>query len=59
MVSHSLDSCTQEVQAFECLDSQRRRIVLVDSPGFNDTNVSDIDVLQAIADWLKQTCGSI
>jgi hypothetical protein len=40
MVSHSLDSCTQEVQAFEWLDSQRRRIVLVDTPGFNDTNAS-------------------
>jgi len=55
MVGHSLDSCTQEVQAFECFDSKGRQIVLVDSPGFNDTNVSDIDVLQAIADWLKQS----
>jgi len=60
IVGQSLDSCTKEVQAFECFDSEGRRIILVDSPGFNDsdTNVSDLDVLQLIADWLKTSCGS-
>jgi len=58
MVGSSLDSVTREVQAFECFNSEGRRIILVDSPGFNDTNVSDLDVLQSIADWLKQSYGS-
>lgn len=30
-------------------------VILVDTPGFDDTNVSDTDILQRIADWLKQS----
>ena len=58
MVGYSLDSCTKEVQAFECFNSEGRRIILIDSPGFDGTNVSDLGVLQSIADWLKQSYGS-
>jgi F0F1-type ATP synthase membrane subunit b/b' len=29
---------------------------LVDTPGFNDTNKTDAEVLTMIADWLKKTC---
>jgi cytochrome c556 len=29
--------------------------LLIDTPGFDDTNVSDTDILQRIADWLKQS----
>ena len=55
-VGHLLSSCTQKVQIVRCLDTQKnRQIVLVDTPGFNDTSVSDLDTLQLIADWLKLT----
>lgn len=30
-------------------------VVLVDTPGFDDTNLSDVDVLTKIADWMRQT----
>jgi len=29
-----------------------RRLVLVDTPGFDDTNVSDSEILRRIAVWL-------
>jgi translation elongation factor P/translation initiation factor 5A len=53
--SDSLRSCTREMQSVEYFDSQGRRITLVDTPGFNDTNLSDLVVLELIANWLKQT----
>lgn len=31
------------------------RLVLVDTPGFNDTDKSDMEILQMISDWLKKT----
>ncbi|CAA7261005.1 unnamed protein product [Cyclocybe aegerita] len=56
LVGHGLRSCTQDVTAFTCYNSERtRRIVLVDTPGFDDTNLSDLDILKRIADWLKET----
>ncbi|KAJ3513209.1 hypothetical protein NLJ89_g3077 [Agrocybe chaxingu] len=56
LVGHGLRSCTQHVTAFTCNNSERtRRIVLVDTPGFDDTNLSDLDILKRIADWLKET----
>jgi hypothetical protein len=32
-----------------------REYVLVDTPGFNDTYLSDSEVLQRLAEWLKST----
>jgi hypothetical protein len=55
VVGESLASCTQQVQFVQCFDSQGRRIILVDTPGFNDTKLSDLDVLELIANWLKET----
>ncbi|KAF8811579.1 P-loop containing nucleoside triphosphate hydrolase protein [Phlegmacium glaucopus] len=55
-VGHGLKSCTHTVQIVRCLDTQQnRRVVLVDTPGFNDTNVSDLDTLRMVASWLKIT----
>lgn len=50
-------SCTSKVQAFSVphpMDSSRK-VVFVDTPGFDDTNTKDTDILQAIADWLEKT----
>ena len=55
-VGHGLESCTYQIQVVRCLDKQQnRRIVFVDTPGFDDTNISDFDILQVVADWLKLT----
>ncbi|KAJ2914249.1 hypothetical protein MD484_g6180, partial [Candolleomyces efflorescens] len=35
-----------------------RRLVLVDSPGFDDTNVSDSEILRRIAVWLSKSYGT-
>ncbi|KAJ3513211.1 hypothetical protein NLJ89_g3075 [Agrocybe chaxingu] len=56
LVGHELKSCTQEVRDFVCHDEvEARRVVLVDTPGFDDTNLSDLDILRKIADWLRKT----
>jgi GTPase Era involved in 16S rRNA processing len=57
-VGHDLNSCTQDVYSITCPhpDGSGRNVVFVDTPGFDDSgNMSDYDVLKAIANWLKQT----
>ncbi|KAJ3561873.1 hypothetical protein NP233_g9927 [Leucocoprinus birnbaumii] len=51
-------SVTQEVEAIriECPgDVHGRSIVLVDTPGFDDTSRSDMQVLELISNWLVAT----
>jgi predicted GTPase len=57
IVGHSLESCTNEISVIkfpvpELLDSE---ICLVDTPGFDDTNKSDVDVFRMVSDWLNDT----
>ena len=55
-MGRDLESCTHQLRAVRCLDkNQNRQIVFVDTPGFDDTNISDFDILRAIEDWLKLT----
>ncbi|KXN92932.1 hypothetical protein AN958_08402, partial [Leucoagaricus sp. SymC.cos] len=35
---------------------KRSSLVLVDTPGFDDTEKSDLEVLKTIAEWLKKVC---
>lgn len=35
-----------------------RRIHLIDTPGFNDTNRSDIEILGVLASWLGASYGN-
>jgi hypothetical protein len=53
-VGHDLESCTSEVRAVSCLhpDNSGRTVVFVDTPGFDDTNLNDTEILKAIANWL-------
>ena len=57
MIGHDLDSCTQEVQAVRCShpDNPNRNVVFLDTPGFDDTDKTDAEVLMAIAHWLNTT----
>ncbi|KAG6851167.1 hypothetical protein H0H93_015177 [Arthromyces matolae] len=57
IVGDDLASCTQEVQAINCRhpDGSGRNIIFVDTPGFDDTEKSDFQILEQIASWMKAT----
>ena len=55
VIGHSLKSQTQAVQPVRCALPDGREIVLVDTPGFDDTYLSDTQILRRIATWLKET----
>ncbi|KAF9463789.1 P-loop containing nucleoside triphosphate hydrolase protein [Collybia nuda] len=55
---HSLKSETSKVRAIRIPHpdpENKNSYVLVDTPGFNDTNKTDTEVLALIAGWLKDT----
>ncbi|KAF9445464.1 hypothetical protein P691DRAFT_642031, partial [Macrolepiota fuliginosa MF-IS2] len=54
-VGHSLQSCTSEVTAVRVTFMDEIRVVLVDTPGFDDTYRSDLDILELVSRWLKKT----
>ncbi|KAJ5175212.1 uncharacterized protein N7482_001089 [Penicillium canariense] len=52
----ALHSCTQEVQVYRCKDfTPHTNVYLVDTPGFDDTDRKDTDILKEIATWLTTT----
>jgi len=56
----ALRSVTQNVRAIRikvAIPGSNEEIVLVDTPGFDDTHRSDLEILEMIADWLKDTYG--
>jgi len=50
-----LKSCTSEVQVAEEFILDGREVILIDTPGFDDTNVSDAEILEKIAAFLAVT----
>jgi len=48
-----LESCTSVVQPGKPFDLDGRPVVLIDTPGFDDTVRSDVDVLNMIAAFLE------
>lgn len=57
MVGENLQSCTSEINIYKLtfLGISDNDIVFVDTPGFDDTNLSDAEILKKISDWLKRT----
>jgi len=56
IAGHSLQSCTSEVSVFRLrLPWHGLNLCFVDTPGFDDTNKSDLDILKLIAKWLSGT----
>ncbi|KAL4255627.1 hypothetical protein AB1N83_011959 [Pleurotus pulmonarius] len=53
-IGHSLESFTSKVQPIK-IKMGTDQIVLVDTPGFDDTNMSDTRVLNMVAEWLRET----
>ena len=51
-VDHGLDPCTSTVEHF-VIQHHKRKVVFVDTPGFNHPTKADGDVLKEIVDWLK------
>lgn len=56
-IGHNLQACTQEVGVYLC-KSRDFNIYLVDTPGFDDTDRSDTEVLREIASWLTASYSS-
>ncbi|KAG8220498.1 P-loop containing nucleoside triphosphate hydrolase protein [Butyriboletus roseoflavus] len=56
MIGYSLTSETRMLQPVRCPHPDgRRNVVLVDTPGFDDTHLSDTQILRILANWLKNT----
>ena len=57
VVGHGIDSCTTEIKPviIQHPTEENRHIMLVDTPGFDDTYVDDVEILKHIADWLAQS----
>ncbi|KAF8074587.1 P-loop containing nucleoside triphosphate hydrolase protein [Lyophyllum atratum] len=55
MVGQGLESCTSVIQFAETFELDGRCVNLIDTPGFDDTNQSDTDILIMIAAFLETT----
>jgi predicted GTPase len=52
-IGHGLNPCTQDPQAVGfVLDN--RQVILIDTPGFDDTNRNDVEILADIAKWMSK-----
>lgn len=51
-VGHQLKACTTTVDVYAYEISPEKTVYLIDTPGFDDTNRSDTEVLREIASWL-------
>ncbi|KAG2023957.1 TKL/TKL-ccin protein kinase [Coprinopsis cinerea AmutBmut pab1-1] len=60
-IGNSLVSCTQSVTCYEATvpsefeDLTKRRLFLVDTPGFDDTYQDDSAILKRVSDWLAKS----
>ncbi|PPQ95244.1 hypothetical protein CVT26_014935 [Gymnopilus dilepis] len=54
-VGQGLKSCTDDVQATQRFSLDGRPVMLIDTPGFDDTTKSDTDILTLIAGFLAAT----
>ena len=54
-IGTNLGSCTAEVQLANEFTLDGQPVILIDTPGFDDTNKSDTDILRLIAAFLATT----
>ena len=54
-VGCGLKSCTSKVETANTFEYFGKMVTLVDTPGFDDTTVSDTDILKMIAVYLSST----
>jgi len=53
-VGHRLTSCTTEV-AWVSLQVSGHRVILVDTPGIDDTFENNVSTVQTILQWLEKS----
>lgn len=53
-MSNKLESCTDSIQFSRPFNVDNKSVVLVDTPGFDDTDKSDSDTLQMICQYLAE-----
>ena len=53
-VGHDVNSCTGEVQASQPFEIDGRKVVLIDTPGFDDSGKDATTILQTIVNALEQ-----
>ncbi|MCJ1429209.1 hypothetical protein MMC29_007122, partial [Sticta canariensis] len=51
-IGHGLQSCTSEIEEVRCKIGLCN-VTLVDTPGFDDSNRTDTEILRLIASWMK------
>ncbi|KAG8780097.1 hypothetical protein FRC12_023459 [Ceratobasidium sp. 428] len=54
-VGHDLQACTQDVALSNRFQVDGRDVVLIDTPGFDDTELSDTEILLRISGFLSTT----
>lgn len=61
-IGSTTESCTTKVTPYEAIIPDEyatklagRRLILVDTPGFDDTHLSDVEVLERVAGWLEKS----
>ncbi|PVF94277.1 hypothetical protein CPB86DRAFT_828699 [Serendipita vermifera] len=52
-VGDGLESCTQDIQASNPFMLDGKQIVLFDTPGFDDSNLDDVEILRRVAVYLS------
>jgi hypothetical protein len=52
-VGEGLESCTDKVHVSQEFNLNGRRVTLIDTPGFDDMNKSDTDILAVITAFLE------
>ena len=55
-VGHSITSCTSTVDIADPFELDGRQVVLLDTPGFNDTTKSEAEVLRIVASEFETQC---
>jgi predicted GTPase len=53
--SASLESCTSEIEEVT-VKINGKKVALIDTPGFDDTNKSDTEILTLITNYLESKC---
>ncbi|KAI0968510.1 P-loop containing nucleoside triphosphate hydrolase protein [Xylaria arbuscula] len=52
IIGHDLESCTNSIAIF-CEELHGRDVYMIDTPGFDDTNREDVEILTAVAHYLS------
>jgi predicted GTPase len=54
VIGKGLESCTTTVESTDEFEVGGERVILLDTPGFDDTNIRDIDILEEIANYMNK-----